>query len=71
MGHLRRRDHPGTHVGLNGYGTGRCGGSNETVCGVRGIFSGNLAASDPTAGGSTAISIVSGATWSSSTAPRR
>ena len=52
--------HP-INFGVNGYGTGVCGGAGQTVCGIRGIFSGNLATSAPNLGGSTAAGIVSGA----------
>ncbi len=52
--------HP-MNFGVNGYGTGVCGGAGQTVCGIRGIFSGNLATSAPNLGGSTAAGIVSGA----------
>jgi len=49
------------NFGVNGYGTGRCGGAGETVCGLRGIFSGNLATSAPNLGGATAAGLVAGA----------
>jgi hypothetical protein len=52
--------HP-INYGPNGYGTGPCGAPGETVCGIRGIFSGNLATSPPNLGGGTAAGIVSGA----------
>ncbi|HUX66275.1 MAG TPA: fibronectin type III domain-containing protein [Terriglobales bacterium] len=49
------------NFGVNGYGSGLCGGAGETVCGVRGVFSGNLATSAPNLGGATAAGLVAGA----------
>ena len=52
--------HP-INFGVNGYGAGPCGAPGETVCGIRGIFSGDLATRHPTWAAPGGRVVVSGA----------